>query len=63
MNRILCVDDDPQVLRALATNLRARHYEVDLADTGASERCTPQPRTDPTRSSSTSGCPTCRASR
>ncbi len=34
MSRILCVDDDPHVLRALATNLRAREYEVDLASTG-----------------------------
>ena len=34
MNRILCVDDEPQMLRALAANLRARGYEVDLATTG-----------------------------
>lgn len=34
MTRILAVDDEPQVLRALATNLRARGYEVDLAQTG-----------------------------
>lgn len=33
-NRILCVDDEPQILRALAANLRARGYEVDLATTG-----------------------------
>ncbi|MGA9761155.1 MAG: response regulator [Gaiellaceae bacterium] len=32
--RILVVDDEPQLLRALATNLRARGYEVDQAATG-----------------------------
>jgi two-component system KDP operon response regulator KdpE len=34
VTRILAVDDEPQILRALATNLRARGYEVDLAQTG-----------------------------
>jgi two-component system, OmpR family, KDP operon response regulator KdpE len=34
MTRILAVDDEPQILRALATNLRARGYEVELAKTG-----------------------------
>ena len=34
MTRVLVVDDEPQILRALATNLRARHYDVDLAPTG-----------------------------
>ena len=34
MTRILAVDDEPQILRALATNLRARGYTVDLAGTG-----------------------------
>ncbi len=28
------IDDEPQILRALAVNLRARGYEVDLAATG-----------------------------
>ncbi len=32
--RILVVDDEPQIRRALATNLRARDYVVDLAGTG-----------------------------
>jgi two-component system, OmpR family, KDP operon response regulator KdpE len=32
--RILVVDDEPQILRALAANLRARGYAVDLAGTG-----------------------------
>jgi two-component system KDP operon response regulator KdpE len=36
MTRILAVDDEPQILRALNTNLRARGYEVDLAQTGES---------------------------
>ena len=34
MTRILAVDDEPQILRALATNLRARGYDVDLAESG-----------------------------
>ena len=34
MTRILVVDDEPQILRALATNLRARGYDVELAQTG-----------------------------
>jgi two-component system KDP operon response regulator KdpE len=32
--RILIVDDEPQLLRALATNLKARGYDVDQAATG-----------------------------
>ncbi len=35
MNRILVVDDESQLLRALRINLRARHYEVDTAHDGA----------------------------
>ena len=34
MSRVLVVDDEPQILRALAANLRARGYAVDLAGTG-----------------------------
>ena len=34
MTRILVVDDEPQILRALGTNLKARGYDVDLAATG-----------------------------
>jgi two-component system KDP operon response regulator KdpE len=34
VTRVLVVDDEPQIRRALATNLRARGYEVDLAATG-----------------------------
>jgi two-component system, OmpR family, KDP operon response regulator KdpE len=34
VSRVLAVDDEPQILRTLATNLRARGYEVDLAPTG-----------------------------
>ncbi len=34
MTRVLAVDDEPQMLRALAVNLRARGYVVDLAPTG-----------------------------
>ena len=34
MSRVLVVDDEPQIRRALTTNLRARGYEVDEAETG-----------------------------
>ena len=34
MSRVLVVDDEPPILRALAANLRARGFEVDLAPTG-----------------------------
>jgi two-component system, OmpR family, KDP operon response regulator KdpE len=35
MTRVLVVDDDTQLLRALRINLRARQYDVDLAPDGA----------------------------
>ena len=35
MTRVLVVDDEPQILRALAINLRARGYDVHTAGTGA----------------------------
>jgi two-component system KDP operon response regulator KdpE len=35
VTRVLVVDDEPQILRALRINLRARHYEVHTAATGA----------------------------
>ncbi len=35
MTRILVVDDEPQILRALRINLRVRNYDVDTAATGA----------------------------
>ena len=31
MTRVLVVDDEPQILRALRINLRVRGYEVDTA--------------------------------
>ena len=34
MTRVLVVDDEPQILRGLGTNLRARGYEVDTASDG-----------------------------
>ncbi len=34
MTRVLVVDDEPQLLRALRINLLARHYEVDTAADG-----------------------------
>ena len=35
MTRVLVVDDEPQILRALRINLKARHYEVLTAATGS----------------------------
>ncbi|MEU6538593.1 response regulator [Streptomyces sp. NPDC047000] len=35
MTRVLVVDDEPQIVRALEMNLRARKYEVDAASDGA----------------------------
>ena len=34
MTRVLVVDDEPQILRALRINLRVRDYEVHVASTG-----------------------------
>ena len=34
MSRVLVVDDEPQILRALGINLRTRGYDVDLAPDG-----------------------------
>ncbi len=34
MSRVLVVDDEPQILRALGANLKARGYTADLAPTG-----------------------------
>ncbi|MDQ6642389.1 MAG: response regulator [Actinomycetota bacterium] len=36
MTRVLVVDDEPQILRALAINLRARGYDVHTAPDGTS---------------------------
>ena len=36
MTRILVVDDEPQIVRALRINLRARRYDVDTAADGES---------------------------
>jgi two-component system KDP operon response regulator KdpE len=35
VTRVLVVDDEPQILRALRINLRVRHYEVSVAANGA----------------------------
>jgi two-component system KDP operon response regulator KdpE len=35
MTRVLVVDDEPQIVRALRINLRARHYEVLTAQSGS----------------------------
>jgi two-component system KDP operon response regulator KdpE len=52
MSRILVVDDEPQILRALGTNLKARGYQVDLAPTGEAALALAAP----TSSSSISAC-------
>ena len=61
MTRVLVVDDEPQILRALSINLRARRYEVHTAADGA-RRCAAA-ATRRTWWSSTWGCPTWTASR
>ena len=58
MTRVLVVDDEPQILRALRINLRARQYEVDTAATGDRGARGGRPATRRTWSSSTSGCRT-----
>jgi two-component system, OmpR family, KDP operon response regulator KdpE len=35
MTRVLVVDDEPQIVRALQINLKARGYEVHVSDSGA----------------------------
>ncbi|AKZ60425.1 putative two-component system response regulator [Streptomyces ambofaciens ATCC 23877] len=35
MTRVLVVEDDPQLVRALVLNMRARHYGVEAAPDGA----------------------------
>jgi two-component system, OmpR family, KDP operon response regulator KdpE len=35
VTRVLVVDDEPQILRALRINLRVREYQVDVAATGS----------------------------
>ena len=43
--RVLVVDDEPQILRALGTMLRGAGYTVDTADTGEALRSPlPHPR-------------------
>ncbi len=62
MTRVLVVDDEPQIVRALVINLKARRYEVDAAPDGATALQLAAAR-HPTWSSSTSGCPTWTGSR
>ena len=58
--RVLVVDDEPQILRALQTKLRGAGYDVDTADDGGGARSPRRPRSRPRRSSSTSCSPTAR---
>ena len=62
VSRVLVVDDEPQILRALVVNMRARGYDVHAAADGA-RRCGWPGSTRPTWWSSTSACPTWRAPR
>ncbi|NBN89203.1 MAG: response regulator [Actinobacteria bacterium] len=34
MTRVLCIEDEPTLLRTLGANLRARGYDIDLVGTG-----------------------------
>ena len=63
VTRILVVDDEPQILRALRINLRARQYDVDIAADGAAALRSRRRASRPTWSCSTSACPTWTASR
>jgi two-component system, OmpR family, KDP operon response regulator KdpE len=45
VSRILCVDDEPHLRRTLAANLRARGFDVDVAENG--ERALEIARTQP----------------
>ena len=60
--RVLVVDDEPALARALAINLRAQGWEVVVAPTARPPSTPPRPRT-PTSSCSTSACPTSTAPR
>jgi two-component system KDP operon response regulator KdpE len=40
MTRVLIVDDEPQLLRALSIDLRGRHYDVDTATNGSTALAT-----------------------
>ena len=62
MTRVLVIDDEPSILRALRINLRARQYEVSTAADGASGLAAVA-RDRPTCSSSTSVCRTWTAPR
>ena len=62
MTKVLVIDDEPQILRALRINLSVRGYEVITAAPGPL-RCAPPPSSAPTWWCWTSACPTCRASR
>ena len=54
---ILVVDDEPQILRALQTNLRGAGYDVVTAATGEEALAAGGDARRPTPSSSTSSCP------
>jgi two-component system KDP operon response regulator KdpE len=60
---VLVVDDEPQILRALRINLRARKYDVDVAPDGTRGAAGRGRAPSRTSSSSTSGCRTSTGSR
>ena len=61
--RVLVIDDEPQILRALRINLSVRGYEVLTAASGGEALQNGGRSTGPTSSCWTSGCRTCRASK
>ena len=63
VTRVLVVDDEPGLRRALAINLRARGYEVDVAADGDGRARRRGAPARPTSSCSTSACPTWTAPR
>ena len=63
MTSVLVVDDEPQILRGLRTNLRARGYEVYTAPDGETALATAAKAASRPRRSSTSACRGSTASR
>ena len=63
MTRVLVIDDEPSILRALRINLSARDYEVSTAADGASGLAAVARRPARRASSSISACRTWTAPR
>ena len=58
VTKVVVIDDEAAICRALRINLTARSYDVKTASDGASRAWRPWRGNGPTSSSSTSACPT-----